>query len=235
MPDRAHFLDHCVTLELCRGGAQHNRRCWSSGLPSTTMQNPKAAVVNASLALKIPAQPHGEGLARPNDVLCEGWLLKKRRKKLQGRCLSLSRLCVFISCVLWTGYARRYFVLRPSGLLSYSFEPGSDIRDQIYLPNAAISSTSRRRDIHVDSGRVTFHVKCLNESEFDKWMAALRYERHSAPYYSSHLILPISKFTVSGMDQERTFGRRSLSRAASAQAGIIAQATIILDEMGQVS
>ena len=48
-------------------------------------------------------------------------------------------------------------------------------------------------------------------------------------------MLANSKFTVSGMDHERTMGRRSLSRAATAQAGIIAQATILIDEMGQVN
>ena len=72
------------------------------------------------------------------------------------------------------GFARRYFVLYSSGLLAYSYHPEKAIRDQIFLPTAAISSTPGRKDIHVDSDRVTFHLKCLTQPDFDQWMTALR-------------------------------------------------------------
>ncbi|KAH9937519.1 Oxysterol-binding protein-domain-containing protein [Fomitopsis serialis] len=90
-----------------------------------------------------------------DQVICEGWVLKKRRKKMQG-------------------FARRYFKLQQSGWLSYSFEPGHPSRDQIFLPQAAISSTPGRRDIHVDAGTATFHIKCLTVEDFNKWMTASR-------------------------------------------------------------
>ncbi|KAJ4476763.1 oxysterol binding protein [Lentinula aciculospora] len=88
-------------------------------------------------------------------ILQEGWILKKRRKKMQG-------------------FARRYFMLYQSGLLCYSFEPGQPIRDQIHLPNAAISTASGRKDIHIDSDRATFHLKCLCTEDFAQWMGAFR-------------------------------------------------------------
>jgi hypothetical protein len=88
-------------------------------------------------------------------VICEGWLLKKRRKKMQG-------------------FARRYFRLYQSGLLSYSFEPGKPSRDQLSLPNAAISTYPGRKDIHIDSSNATFHLKSLSLEDFNKWMAAFR-------------------------------------------------------------
>lgn len=73
-----------------------------------------------------------------------------------------------------TGFARRYFTLYQSGLLSYSFEPGQSIRDQIYLHQAAISTSPGRKDIHIDSNTATFHIKCLSTKDFDEWLSAFR-------------------------------------------------------------
>ncbi|KAG6861216.1 hypothetical protein C0995_002565 [Termitomyces sp. Mi166 len=90
-----------------------------------------------------------------SDIVCEGWVLKKRRKKMQG-------------------FARRYFTLYESGVLSYSFEPGQPVRDQVTLHHAAITTASGRRDIHIDSGTATFHIKCLSAEDFNMWMVACR-------------------------------------------------------------
>ncbi|KAJ3718261.1 oxysterol binding protein [Lentinula raphanica] len=98
-------------------------------------------------------------------IIHEGWILKKRRKKMQG-------------------FARRYFMLYQSGILCYSFEPGQPIRDQIHLPNAAISTATGRKDIHVDSDRATFHLKCLSTEDFTQWMGAFR--KFSAPASETH-------------------------------------------------
>ncbi|KAL6304262.1 Oxysterol-binding protein-domain-containing protein [Sparassis latifolia] len=89
------------------------------------------------------------------DVVCAGWVLKKRRKKMQG-------------------FARRYFILHQSGLLSYSFEPGQQTRDQIQLKQAAISTSPGRKDIHIDSNNATFHIKCLSQPDFHMWIGAFR-------------------------------------------------------------
>lgn len=40
----------------------------------------------------------------------------------------------------WLGFARRYFTLYESGVLSYAFHPGEPVRDQISLGQAAISN-----------------------------------------------------------------------------------------------
>lgn len=73
------------------------------------------------------------------------------------------------------GFARRYFTLQQSGLLSYSFQPGQATRDQILMTQAAISTAAGRRDIHIDSNNATFHMKCLSISDFNMWMSAFRY------------------------------------------------------------
>jgi hypothetical protein len=74
----------------------------------------------------------------------------------------------------YEGFAKRYFVLYESGILSYSFNPGEPVRDQISLAHAAISTAPYREDIHIDAGTATFHLKCLNPEDFAKWMAAMR-------------------------------------------------------------
>ena len=46
---------------------------------------PRDAIVDASMTLKVPAQPAVPIIVPPTaDVICEGWVLKKRRKKMQG-------------------------------------------------------------------------------------------------------------------------------------------------------
>ncbi|KAG8219979.1 Oxysterol-binding protein-domain-containing protein [Butyriboletus roseoflavus] len=89
------------------------------------------------------------------DIVYQGWLLKKRRKKMQG-------------------FARRYFVLHQSGTLSYSLDPKHPVRDRIFLPHAALSTVVGRKDIHLDSSTATFHIKCLSSEDFNTWMTAFR-------------------------------------------------------------
>lgn len=72
------------------------------------------------------------------------------------------------------GFARRYFTLYESGVLSYAFGPGEPVRDQISLGQAAISNDPSRKEVHVDSSNATFHIRCLNTSDFEGWMSALR-------------------------------------------------------------
>lgn len=72
------------------------------------------------------------------------------------------------------GFAQRYFVLDQSGALSYSIHPKRPIRDQIFLPHAALSTAAGRKDIHVDSSNATFHIKCLTINDFNTWLTAMR-------------------------------------------------------------
>ncbi|KAI0735357.1 Oxysterol-binding protein-domain-containing protein [Earliella scabrosa] len=111
-------------------------------------------LVNASLVTTAPGRPMSP-VGTMGSVICEGWVLKKRRKRMQG-------------------FARRYFTLHASGLLSYSFEPGQPPRDQVLLSQAAISTAPGRKDIHIDSNTATFHIKCLSTEDFEMWMGAFR-------------------------------------------------------------
>ncbi|KAI9572777.1 Oxysterol-binding protein-domain-containing protein [Boletus coccyginus] len=88
-------------------------------------------------------------------IVCQGWLLKKRRKKMQG-------------------FARRYFVLYQSGALTYSLDPKCPVRDRIFLPHAALSTVVGRKDIHLDSSTATFHIRCPSPEDFNNWTFAFR-------------------------------------------------------------
>lgn len=73
-----------------------------------------------------------------------------------------------------SGYARRYFVLKPDGVLVYSTSPGSNPRDSIPLRLATITSSERAHQITVDSGTKTFHIRCLTPADFERWMGAFK-------------------------------------------------------------
>ncbi|KAG1867840.1 Oxysterol-binding protein-domain-containing protein [Suillus subalutaceus] len=125
--------------------------------------------------------------AQRSGVVCEGWVLKKRRKKMQG-------------------FARRYFVLDQLGSLSYSIDPKRPIRDQIFLPHAALSTAVGRKDIHVDSSNATFHIKCLTADDFNTWLTAIR-----------QFVLPEGRRSLAGKTTSR------LSQSQFNRSGIIAE------------
>lgn len=85
-----------------------------------------------------------------------------------------STLCRRPYLISLLGFARRYFTLSSLGQLSYAFEPGKPSRDSIFLSDAAVSTYPGRKDIHIDSANVTFHLKCLSSEDFGKWMMAFR-------------------------------------------------------------
>ncbi|KAG9044126.1 hypothetical protein FS837_008740 [Tulasnella sp. UAMH 9824] len=124
----------------------------SSSKPSHVQKSPGVSAAMVSASAFVSSMQH------PTDGnICQGWLLKKRRKKMQG-------------------YAKRYFVLSSQGVISYSFEPGAPIRDQIPLKLASISSSAndKSRAIHIDSATATFHLKALGPTDYALWMSALR-------------------------------------------------------------
>lgn len=89
------------------------------------------------------------------DTLHQGWVLKKKRKKMQG-------------------YAKRYLVLTREGILTYAMAPEKSTRDSISIPHASVTTSKRHGTIHVDSGSSTFHIKMLESADFDTWVQSLK-------------------------------------------------------------
>lgn len=146
-------------------------RSWSS-LNNHNMPRSKPTPVTSSISHGIIASTQ----QLLPGVVCEGWVLKKRRKKMQGECHRYHLVIVLVTNLhpSFAGFARRYFTLYHSGILSYSFEPGQPVRDQVSLHQSAISTAPGRKDIHIDSNTATFHIKCLSINDFNAWMAAFR-------------------------------------------------------------
>lgn len=153
-----------------------------------------------------------------------------------ARCVRLAQgsaleMLIFPCVVL--GFARRYFVLYQSGLLSYSFEPGKPSRDQIELPHAAISTARGQKDIHIDSNNATFHIKCLNTEDFDEWMVSFRYLAwlisRSVNSHSRH-----RQFIAPPADA-RSLGRRSSVGRGMSRLGQAGKTGAMVEEMGIVS
>ncbi|GAA5840651.1 hypothetical protein JCM9279_007390 [Rhodotorula babjevae] len=115
-----------------------------------------------SSSTAAPAPPAAAQLGDAHDpaamaggVVMEGFLLKKKRKKMQGM-------------------ARRYFRLAGNGALSYAFNPTSPLRDSIFVSLAFISASRKHRTFHIDGGTTVYHCKALTLDDFDKWAAALK-------------------------------------------------------------
>ncbi|PWZ03115.1 hypothetical protein BCV70DRAFT_197348 [Testicularia cyperi] len=89
------------------------------------------------------------------EVVHSGWVLKKKRKKMQG-------------------YAKRFLVLTNEGILTYSISPDKPTRDSIEIPHASVTSSKRHGTIHVDSGSSVFHLKTLSPQDFEAWRSHLR-------------------------------------------------------------
>lgn len=83
-----------------------------------------------------------------------GWLLKKKRKRMQG-------------------WAKRWFTLSPSGVLSYATSQQSVIRGSIQILVSTITYKPNLRQIHIDSGTMIYHLKSLTESDYEQWQTAL--------------------------------------------------------------
>ncbi|CEH14171.1 Oxysterol-binding protein [Ceraceosorus bombacis] len=104
---------------------------------------------------RTDSNAHGRKAVKELDVLHEGWVLKKKRKKMQG-------------------YAKRYLILTKQGTLTYALTPEKLTRDAIEIPHASVTSSQRQGTLHVDSGSSVFHIKMLNPQDFNAWRAHLR-------------------------------------------------------------
>ncbi|KAI8373304.1 Oxysterol-binding protein-domain-containing protein [Blakeslea trispora] len=98
-------------------------------------------------------------LGAPGDVNklsdeVSGWLLKKKRKRMQG-------------------WAKRWFTLSPTGVLSYATSQNTVTRGSIQILVSTISYTPNLRQINIDSGTMLYQLKTLTESDYQLWQSAL--------------------------------------------------------------
>lgn len=108
-----------------------------------------------------------------SGIVMEGYLLKKKRKKMQGMARRFFRLdyngelAFILDCLStpWThgsAMSMRLPVLLLAGALSYSFAPDSPIRDSLSVPISYISAKRKQRTLDIDGGNTVYHCKALS-------------------------------------------------------------------------
>lgn len=92
-----------------------------------------------------------------------GWLLKKKRKKMQG-------------------WAKRWFQLSSTGVLSYALSPTSVARGVIQTRQATLTSQPKTLTLLIDSAGMTttYHLKALSVEDHELWTRHLKNHRTQA-------------------------------------------------------
>ncbi|KAJ2882851.1 Oxysterol-binding protein 3 [Coemansia aciculifera] len=111
------------------------------------------------LSFCVAVKEAKEGNIKP-PVLMSGWLLKKKRKRMQG-------------------WANRWFTIQGHWLL-YSTTEGGVSRAKIDLVNAVISISKEDRAITVDSDEGFMQLRAQTDADFTAWVAALQMVKEQA-------------------------------------------------------
>ncbi|KAJ2118266.1 Oxysterol-binding protein 3 [Coemansia sp. RSA 922] len=111
------------------------------------------------LSFCVAVKEAKEGNSKP-PVLMSGWLLKKKRKRMQG-------------------WANRWFSIQGHWLL-YSTTEGGVSRAKIDLVNAVISISKEDRAITVDSDEGFMQLRAQTDADFTAWVAALQMTKEQA-------------------------------------------------------
>ncbi|KAF9978349.1 hypothetical protein BGZ73_002732 [Actinomortierella ambigua] len=94
---------------------------------------------------RVPAQP---------QVEISGWLLKKKRKRMQG-------------------WAKRWFQIE-NGVLSYAKDQQGPCRGKVHLVLSTVTVTQASNMIHIDTGTMLYHLKALNEDDYKTWTRVIK-------------------------------------------------------------
>ncbi|KAF9414542.1 Oxysterol-binding protein- protein 3 [Podila epigama] len=92
-------------------------------------------------------------VAQPTAEL-SGWLLKKKRKRMQG-------------------WAKRWFQI-DNGILSYSKFQNGPCRGKVHLVLSTVTVSQASNMIHIDSGTMLYHLKALNEDDYKLWTGTMK-------------------------------------------------------------
>ncbi|KAG0059564.1 hypothetical protein BGZ89_000298 [Linnemannia elongata] len=107
-------------------------------------------------------------VAQPTSEMT-GWLLKKKRKRMQG-------------------WAKRWFQI-DNGILSYSKDQHGPCRGKVHLVLSTVTVSKASNMIHIDSGTMLYHLKALTVEDYRAWMGvikAFKESEHRAVQESVH-------------------------------------------------
>ncbi|KAG9068575.1 Oxysterol-binding protein- protein 3 [Linnemannia hyalina] len=92
-------------------------------------------------------------VAQPTSEMT-GWLLKKKRKRMQG-------------------WAKRWFQI-DNGILSYSKVQHGPCRGKVHLVLSTVTVSKASNMIHIDSGTMLYHLKALTVEDYRAWMSVIK-------------------------------------------------------------
>ncbi|KAG0086827.1 Oxysterol-binding protein- protein 3 [Podila epicladia] len=92
-------------------------------------------------------------VAQPTSEL-SGWLLKKKRKRMQG-------------------WAKRWFQI-DNGILSYSKIQNGPCRGKVHLVLSTVTVSQASNMIHIDSGTMLYHLKALSVDDYKAWTKTIK-------------------------------------------------------------
>ncbi|KAF9437806.1 hypothetical protein BGZ76_011048 [Entomortierella beljakovae] len=119
------------------------------------------------LSFFVALEERGKKGSKPASQM-SGWLLKKKRKRMQG-------------------WAKRWFQI-DNGILSYYKDPESPCRGKVHLILSTVTVSQASNMIHIDSGTMLYHLKALTVDEYAAWTAAIKVVKNSekAAYDTVH-------------------------------------------------
>ncbi|KAI9189065.1 Oxysterol-binding protein 3 [Blastocladiella emersonii ATCC 22665] len=100
------------------------------------------------------AMRDGEAKEEERQAELTGWLLKKKRKRMQG-------------------WAKRYFQCDRGQLAYYKF-PGGFCRGSVPIALSTISVDVEHRIINIDSGTSLWHLRALTRADYDMWVDVIK-------------------------------------------------------------
>ncbi|KAL1921926.1 uncharacterized protein VTP21DRAFT_10568 [Calcarisporiella thermophila] len=111
--------------------------------------------INTTKTLTFYVNISEEPVTKENSkVELSGWLLKKKRKMMQG-------------------WAKRWFEL-DHGVLSYRLQPLGVVRGTLQVSLCSISESPKEHAITIDSGTIVYQMRAYTAEDYETWVEALR-------------------------------------------------------------
>ena len=99
------------------------------------------------------------GLDPKGDIIAQGWLLKKKNRRLPG-------------------WSQRWFQLDKQGMLCYYEKPKMPCRGAVRITECTVSKVPSRRLVTVDSGTSIWHLRAISDEDYKLWDEALSIGRN---------------------------------------------------------
>ncbi|KAF9159533.1 hypothetical protein DFQ26_006424 [Actinomortierella ambigua] len=106
------------------------------------------------LTFFVALEERGARVLTQPQVEISGWLLKKKRKRMQG-------------------WAKRWFQIE-NGVLSYAKDQQGPCRGKVHLVLSTVTVTQASNMIHIDTGTMLYHLKALNEEDYKTWTRVIK-------------------------------------------------------------